>query len=262
LADIDDTATGAGWTLDPLARHAMLLEASREALANGDFSDAVALAEELLDEEPDDPDALLLVAEAAPRYGHAEVGVLAASQASRRGIDVGALEAAALLAACQVDRALEAAESLLARAPEHARAHAVRGRALDLLGRTADAEAALARATALRPDHYPPPLSLDPDGWDPVLLEALSGLDPEIRDALRRVEIDLTDLPDLTLLRTIRPPPSPLVDALLQETEGERARILLFRRNLLRGASNATELTERIRDALKVEAELLLEEDG
>jgi tetratricopeptide (TPR) repeat protein len=253
---------GGGWTLDPLARHAMLLEASREALGNGDFADAATLAEELLDEDPDDGEALLLVAEAAPRYGHAEVGVLAARQAARRGIDIGALEAAALLAACQVEKALEAADAVLARNADHPRAHAIRGQALDLLGRTGDAERALARAAALRPDRYPPSLVLDGTAWDTLLLEAISGIEVSLRDALRRVELDFADLPDLADLRAVKPPPSPLVDALLQERDGGRPRILLYRRNLLRGAGSPEELAQRLRDALRIEAELLLDEEG
>ncbi len=257
-----DDVGGGNWIIDPLARHAMLMEASRAALARGAFSEAVTLAEELLDDAPDELEALLIIAEAAPRYGHAEVGVLAATQAGRRGLEVGALEAAALLAARQVERALERANALLARAPDHARGHAVRGQALDLLGRTEEAEQALARAFALRPEHYPLPLTVEPAEWDSLLFAAQASLETNFRDVLRRVDITLADLPRLADLHEMQPPPSPLVDALLDDVPGERPRIVLYRRNLLRGCATVEELTDRIREALLFEAELLRDGEG
>ncbi len=258
----DEIIGGGGWTLDPSARHAMLLDAGRTALAQGDHAQAVVLAEELLDEDPDDVEALLIVADAAPRYGHGEVGALAAAQAARRGATIGALEAAALLTACQVERALEASDVALARNPDDARAHAVRGQALELLGRVPEGEAALRRAAALRPEHYPLPLSVDAEAWDTLLLAASSGLDREHRDALRGVTVVFVDLPELESLRSLTPPPSPLVDALLIDPDARRPRLELYRRNILRGSATTDELEERIREALRSESDLLLGDDG
>ncbi|MDP2311370.1 MAG: hypothetical protein Q8P41_00580 [Pseudomonadota bacterium] len=258
------------WTLDPRARHAMLLEASRNALAQGDPTAAVVLAEELLDETPDDVDALLVIAAAAPAYGHGEVGALAAAQAAKRGADVGSLEAAALLAACQVDRALAAADAALARAPRDAHAHLVRGIALELSGRGAEAAEAFAQATALDPVVLPPPLAAPPDDeWDALLFAATAGLDAPLRDALRGVSLDFEDLPSVELLRSLQPPPSPLVDALLLDPPGPdapardagRPRIAIYRRNLLRGATSIDEVEARLQRALEAEAELLLQDD-
>ncbi|MFZ5479174.1 MAG: hypothetical protein ACOZNI_20590 [Myxococcota bacterium] len=257
MADEIDTPDGAAWTIDPRARAAMLLEAAREALHEGDPAGAVALAEELLDDEPEEVEALLVVADAAPRYGHAEVGVLAARHAATCGVEIGAVLAAAQLAACDVEAALETAESTLARDPRNARAHAVRAQALEVLGRASEAEAAFARAAALKPDAYPPPLAVSPDAWETHLLAALSGLDPDVRDALRRVQLTFEELPALADLRTLRPPPSPTVDALLR---GDT--ISLYRRNLARGLAAESELTVRIRDALDAEARLLLDDEA
>jgi Flp pilus assembly protein TadD len=154
---LDDIVGGGagGWTLDPSARHAMLLDAARTALQRGDHVSAVILAEELLDDAPDDTDALLVVAEAAPVYGHGEVGALAAAQAGRRGADIGSLEAFALFSACEVDRALVSADAAITRRAEDARAHLVRGLALECNGRVAESEAAFARAAELDPEAYP-----------------------------------------------------------------------------------------------------------
>lgn len=222
----------------------------------------MVLAEELLDETPDDLDALLIIADAAPRYGHGEVGALAAAQAARRGAEIGALEAAALLSACEVEAALDAAEATLLRRPDDARAHAVRGQALELLGRSIEGAAALARAAALSPERYPLPIAVTPAEWDALLVSASTDLPRELRDALRGVDLDLADLPDLALLQALSPPPSPLVHALVADPDARRPRLQLFRRNLLRGAESVAELEERVRAALHAELEHLLTEPG
>lgn len=240
----------------------MLLDASRNALTQGDHAAAVVLAEELLDESPDDLEALLIVAAAAPGYGHGEVGALAAAQAARRGADVGALEAAALLAACQVERALAAADVAITRQPADARAHFVRGIALDLSGSAELAKDAFARASALDPAAYPTPLELPAEDWDALVFAATAALDVPLRDALRGVTLDLVDLPALDVLRGLTPPPSPLVDALLLDPDARQPRIEIYRRNVLRGSKSADDVEERIRRALHDEAELLLEDEG
>lgn len=109
-----DSVPTAPWTFDVSVRVAVLLQASREALRRGDAMEAVALAEEVLEEDPDEVEALLLVAEGAPLYGHGAVGLLAAEQAERRGGRVGALRAAALLAVGQVQAAVTEAERVMA----------------------------------------------------------------------------------------------------------------------------------------------------
>lgn len=221
---------------------------------------AAALAEELLDLDPDDVEALLMVADAAPRYGHAEVGMLAAAHARARGGQVGAVEAAALLAACEVDRALASAEDALRRDPANARAYAIRGQALDLLGRPDEARSALTRAWELRPDAFPLPLPASDTTWDGLLPEVLSSLDPDVRDLARTVDIRFADLPELSQLRALAPPASPLVDALLHEQEGStRMCVTFYRRNLARGARSLDELAQRMREALA--SELALVED-
>ncbi len=260
---MDDIVTGAsrGWTLDPTARHAMLLDASRTAAAQGDHAAAVVLAEELLDEQPDDIDALLIVAGSAPDYGHGEVGALAASQAARRGAEVGSLEASALLSACQVERALAAVEASLARQPDEARSYFVRGLALELTGRGEEAQADFARAASLDPLAFPPPLLLPLDAWDPLVFAATSALDAPIRDALRGVTIEVVELPSLEVLLGLQPPPSPLVDALLLDPDARRPCLQIYRGNVLRGATSPDDVTERLRRALLAEAELLLRDE-
>lgn len=239
----------------------MLLEESRRSLAQGDAAGAVVLAEELLDEDPDEVAALLIIADAAPRYGHGEVGALAAVQAAKRGAETGAVHAAALLAACAVSEALDIAEKTLDRRPTDARAHAVRGQALDLLGRRAEADLALGRAHALRPEAYPLALPVDGAAWDSVVLSALSTLSPQLRDLLKTAQLELLDLPDVERLAAIVPPPSPLSDVLLLDPDSPAPRIEIYRRNLCRGATDLDDLAQRLAGALSTELELVLSED-
>ena len=257
----EDTLGGAGWVLDPAARRAVLLVQSRHALATGDPAAAVVLAEELLDDTPGEVEALLVIADAAPRYGHGEVGALAAVQAARLGAETGALQAAALLSACSVQEALTVAEQTLERRPDDARAHAVRGQALDLLGRRGEADLALGRAHALRPDAYPLSLRVGADAWDGILLTALSGLDDSLRDLVRTAQLEVCDLPDVARLAATQPPPSPLADVLLLDPDATPLEVQVYRRNLCRGAASEAELTDRLRQALAAELELALTED-
>ena len=90
------------------------MQAAREAMRRGDPMEAVALSEEVLEEEPGEVDALLLVAEAAPAYGHGAVALLAADQAERRGGQVGALRAAALLSLGRLEAALAESDRVIA----------------------------------------------------------------------------------------------------------------------------------------------------
>jgi hypothetical protein len=247
------------WSIDPGARVAMLLHAARDAHRRGDAVSAVLLAEEALDEVPDEIDALLLVADAAPRYGHAEVGLLAARQAAAAGRDTRVLQAAALLAGCDVEAALALARETAGAdglpLAERARAHAVIAQALDLKGE--DAQGAYAAARALRPDAYPRPLVVPEPAWDALVHEAVSGLDPELRDVVRARALVVRDAPDLAELRALAPPPSPTADVLALD-EGQ-PRIEVYRRNLVRGAASLDEVLARLLEGLENEARGVLE---
>ncbi len=75
--------------------------------------EVVALAEEVLEEDPNEVDALLLVAEATPMYGHGVVGLLAVDQAERRGGSVGVLRAAAFLSLGRLPEALRESDRVI-----------------------------------------------------------------------------------------------------------------------------------------------------
>jgi hypothetical protein len=246
------------WGLDPAARAVLLRQAAQDALRRGDATVAALLAEEALDDAPEDVASLLVVADAAPRYGHAEVGLLAARQAARLGADTRVLQAAALLAACQVETALRSArsareDSSLAEGAR-ARAHAVEAQALELLGR--DASIAYAAAHALRPDAYPRPLLVPEPAWDTLLQEALSALELPLRDVLRKGEILWREVPEVAKLQVLTPPPAPTADVLAWHEDPPR--VECYRRNLVRGATSLDDVVRRLEEGLAAEARVLL----
>ncbi len=250
------------WGLDRATRAAMLVQAARAALHRGDPVTAVVLAEEALDDVPDEADALLIVADAAPRYGHGEVGVLAARQAARLGHDARVLEAAAHLSACDVAAAQGLAEAVLVdpatRPTERARAHAVRAQCLDLLGQ--DSSADYAAAHAMRPEAYPRPLAVPETAWDGIVQAALSQLDAEARDVLRGAPLDVVDAPSLPVLRDLVPPPSPTSDVLAR-ADGPLA-IEVYRRNVVRGSRSLDDVVARVAAGLADVARTELETGG
>lgn len=237
------------WGLHNEVQVAVLLDAAQRMMVEGDFEGAVGVAEELLDGDPADVDALLLVADAAPRYGHGEVGVLAARQARALGAESTVLEAAALLAACDLEAALALADTHLGAHPVDARAHAVRGQALEALARVPEADDALARAHALRPDAYPLPLAVAADEWDGYLLQALSGLEAGARQVTNTWRFVLVPAPAVEVLRRSVPPIPPSVLALSREDD-DGVTCELFTRALTRGCDTDDELVERMRSAI------------
>ncbi|MBM4392286.1 MAG: hypothetical protein FJ090_14290 [Deltaproteobacteria bacterium] len=255
MSESDDAPAGPRWGLANAARSALVLERARRQLADGDPEGAVVYAEELLEDNPADVDALLLIADAAPRYGHGEVGVLAARQARSLGRDPGVLEAAALLAACDVEAALAAADHLLDLAPAEARAWAIRAQALEVLERFPEADLALARAHALRPESYPRPARLDARAWEAAIRDALSMLDGPDREIIGRWRVEIGEAPTLEELRSVRPHAPPATRALLVRTPAGPV-LRAYRRPLARGADDADEVAMRLAEAIRYELEV------
>lgn len=235
--------------LDARARVTMTLHLGQQALQNENSAVAMMVAEEILDEEPDNTEALLLLCESAMRCGHAPLALVATEQLEARGVVRPTLSAATLLAAVRPAEALAAAERAIALAPYDARAHAIRGQALELLQRTDEAEVALATAAQIDARRYPPPYPVD--DWDTILLEALSGLTDEERTEARSLPVTFLDSPSPTwLTETGAPfPPVPPTTFGGPDLSG----VVLFRRNLARGAADRDEVVERARNVVSDE---------
>jgi tetratricopeptide (TPR) repeat protein len=241
---------------------AMLLDAAHRQAHRGDYALAVALAEELLDLDPQNVDALLLVADAAPRYGHGEVGVLAARSAAELGGEPGAALAAALYAAGQGPAALAAAEACIGVGRDLPRAHAVRALALELLGRLPEADEALAQAHALRPESYPLPVHVAEDAWDAHLLRGIAGLDLQEQAAIRHWEISFRAAPTPEVLLRASPPLPPSTLSSLSQDDDGLPRLQLYTRNLTRGTGTESAVVDRITEALRDELEWFTRDDS
>ena len=249
---MSDDVVGEPWAVNVATRHAVVMELVHDLARAGHYEEAVAACEELLDEDPDAVEALLVIADAAPRYGHGEVGLLAAKQAERRGENTLTLQAAALFGALRVGEALQLAEHITETNPSDARAWAVLGQSRELLGEWALAEQALTNASVCDPGRFSTAITLDAVGWDRVLLSALSRLSAEERDRLAPWTLDLCRGPALDLLRRAQPPVLPSVLTMRDTFEG--GRLHLFQNNLARDCQNEERLVERVVFALTEEA--------
>ncbi len=249
-----DDAPPPVWGIPAEAQGPLLLDAARRLMLERAYDAAVGLAEELLDVDPTDTAALLIVADAAARYGHGEVALLAVRQARALGARDDVLEAAALLASCQPEAALAATDSHLASGTDDARAHAIRGQALEILGRTLEADEALARAHALRPAAYPLPLHVDDADWEGLLIQAISRMDDAARTETRTWGVSFRPAPTAERLRSSDPPVPPSVHALaLPGDDGIACE--LYTRALTRGCADEEELIERLTVAMADEVE-------
>ncbi|MBI4574661.1 MAG: metallopeptidase family protein [Planctomycetes bacterium] len=84
--------------------------------------------------------------------------------------------------------------------------HYGRGRALERLGREAEARAAFLAAEDLDPEAYPRPLSLDYATLDAAVEDALASLPEEVRAALANVPVFAEPFPDDSLAEEGLPP--------------------------------------------------------
>ena len=176
---------------DPVLAH-LLGALAREARA-ADLPAARAAAAEAVRAHPGSADALLALAEVEGAAGNGEASLSAAGRALEADPRAALLAGPALDAVPSAAAALAFVEGRLARAPDDAGLHLLRGRALQRLGRGAEAVAALHRA-------------LDVDGRG----EAALALRELLGDADAPRPLDLADRHAL-LLAAVRRPARPLV---------------------------------------------------
>ncbi len=209
--------TGSGWTVDPSLLAAMRLGHARKALDDEEPEKAVAEAEELLDQEPDNLDALRVVAEAELELGTASVArlaferclVLDATDAHAwSGLAIAAFECADLEGASRAAREAVTLDQDLAEGWYYL------GLSLERTERLDDASEALARATSLDAQRFPVATRLEDEAWVNAIHAAVDRLPEPLRSWLHDVPLHGCELPAAKRFGPGLEPISPVAAAL------------------------------------------------
>jgi tetratricopeptide (TPR) repeat protein len=142
--------------------------------------------------------------------------------------------------------------------PELAEAHYTLGLIAELLGSGQEGEY-FRRARRLDPDAYPPQPPVSRDEFEEAIGEAVARLKPGLRQALEHVPVLIAELPHPDDLRNAEPPLSPLSYGMFVGTppslsgtvmdapDAMQPAMVLFKRNLERGAVGHQALVDEIR---------------
>ncbi len=209
---MDDEVVSGVWEIDPDTRAELRLRRIRSAVHQADWPAAVIEAEELLDEEPTQPEALRLLANALLELGDAET----ASEAFEDHLKVTPEPAPITLSglaiarfeSCDIVGAMEAAREALRLDSGLAEAHYTLGLALERMGEPAQAAQSLAVARSLDPLGYPLPIELPDSDLQAALDAAIAALPASLQQFWNGVAVHVEEEPDLAEL-TARPPALP-----------------------------------------------------
>ena len=209
------------WQLDMAEIGALRLQHARRAFDDRDPQLALTEAEELLDDEPDNLEALLIVADAALELGDPAVSRAAFLQA----VDLGAtssLVLSGLAVACyeltDLEGCIEASNRAIEAEPGLAEAWYYKGVALDQLGQTDEARVALGQATHHDPKAFPPTRAMSTEDIRSLLAKALLHMPRQLAEWYSRVRFEVHRYPDLGQLRGGEMPLSPSSPALYHGT--------------------------------------------
>jgi tetratricopeptide (TPR) repeat protein len=169
------------------------------------------------------------------------------------------LRALVLFHLVKLERARQAFEAVLEAHPEDAYAHHHLGLILERDGRYAEAELHFARARALAPAEFSPPVLPTSEEFAAMVAQAVAALDPAARNLLGTVQLEVADLPAADDLLASDPPFPPTILGLFREARAPgadagpgavRDSIVLYRRNLSRAATTRAELERQVRITL------------
>ena len=254
------------WVVDPDIIAAMRLDKARRAFDAGEVDTALVEAEELLEQRPDDTDALRVVGRAALTIGDAAMAASAFNQlvalAGPEEATTWSGLALARLELADFEGGLAAADRALGLDAALAEAWCARAMCLDRVGRAVEAVADYARAHELQPTHYPLPVQLPAATWARALGVARRSLPGPIRAFYSGVALNWAEHPDPELLRAEEPPLNPFTWALadgLPSEDGDPwvdrpSGVTLFRANIAWPPAEMPEIARRIRVALLQEA--------
>jgi predicted Zn-dependent protease with MMP-like domain len=166
----------------------------------------------------------------------------------------------ALWELCRFAEAQAALEEVVAMEPGEAWAHHLLGLVAERAGDAGEAARRFARARALAPGEYPPPVTLPAKEFEAAVETALEDLPPQVREVLANVPITIEDLPSDGDLLDADPPLSPSILGLFRGAPHGRkhsdvwsalpSAIVLYQRNLERIARDRDELVDEVRVTL------------
>lgn len=251
--------------LDPGAVAALRLDRSREAYQNHDLATALLEAEELLEDEPDNIEALEVLGDTELELGHGrEAALVFGHLLDLQPDEPMYLTGLAIARFLHTDfaGAVEAGLAAIDRVPDLTEAHAYVGLSYERMGRFASSEEHLAKAAELDPEGWSPPPRVEDIDWEALLAAAMALVPDEMRGLYEKVPIIWMNLPDPAVLRAVDPPISPLVLALYEGTPtgpGSETGLLprsmrVYRGNAVRFAGNMERLVEDLGHALTAEA--------
>jgi tetratricopeptide (TPR) repeat protein len=264
VSDDDEIPNGV-WQIDGDTRMVLRLERARAAFAQGNALGATVEAEELLDEDPDQADALEIVAESAIELNHAEVAASAFEDCIRLGLATSTVMAGLAVARfdlCDLEGAIESAREAIRLDARSARGHHFLAMALARTpGGAAESAEHLATAHRIDPERFPAPLRLTGSQWEKALTRAFQRVDADVAAFWLDIRVLWEDLPDLDELRSHDPPIRPTVGGLYlgelpidgdpRDLRPEALR--LYRKNLA-NAADREELVETLAMVLEDEA--------
>lgn len=262
---MSDDATTGPWIFDQDTLHQLRLQKAHQALAAQDPHQALVEAEELLEDNPANLEALTIVGRAALDMGDACLAELAFGQLV--DADAHVLEAriglvAARFQVVDFEGCMEVARELTVAAPERPEGWYYVGLCHERMGDKVGAREAFERAHALSPEDYPLPAKVGARTWTAALRGALSQLPGPIRAFYGAVPFKWQDLPEVERLRALEPPLPPFLAVLLEGSPPDEGdpwlqrpeAAILYRLNLGWPPGDPDELTSRLRRALLVEA--------
>ena len=166
--------------------------------------------------------------------------------------------AVALFELCRFGEAQGAFEALLEGSPDEPWAHHYLGLLAERRGDEKEARQRFARAQALVPEEFPPPVELGEKAFDQAVEDAVKALPGHVKKYMDNVTLAVEDLPKDEDLLAESPPLSPSILGVFRGSPvGERngvltgfdpypASIVLYQKNLERFARTREELIEQI----------------
>ena len=267
------------WAVDPDHLRKLRRRHAEQAFAGSEFDRALAEAEELLSSTPDDAEALWITARAALHIGDACMSESALRQllnfpeSNRPASEAVLLSHLSLAVFLQADftSASNLAQQAIRLDDSSAMAWLHLALAVERLGQPANARVAYMQASKRAPNGVPPDGDDPPQAvWDHVLAAAIMHLSDDEQAVLSPLAVSWEWFPPAELLRSVQPPISPFIEAIVSGSRPPAAapqpgeddllqlvpsaqKLTLYRGNLLRGAPETAELVDRLVLSLRSE---------